>query len=247
VGPSIAGVLVAWVGETGCFLVNGITYLAVIFALLAIKLPPQARPEGRLRVAGDVAAGFRYIWKTEIIRTLIIIVAVSSFFVLPYLALMPVFARDVLEKGPEGLGFLMTTVGLGAIGGSLLVATIRDGQRGKWLIWGSILGSLFLGLFTLSRSFALSLGLVFLVGVSSAVRQTLANSLVQITASEEFHSRVMSIFYLNFAGMSQVGAFTFGAVAEFTGAPLALGLGAAISLVLGAAIAWRAPEVVRLP
>jgi MFS family permease len=247
VGPSIAGALVAWVGEAGCFFVNGVTYLAVIFALLAIRLPPQARPAGRLQVAGSLVGGLKYIWSTKIIRSLLIIVAVSSFFVLPYLALMPVFARDVLQAGPEGLGFLMTTVGIGAIGGALLVASIRSGRRGKWLIWGSLLGPLFLVLFTLSRSFAVSLVLVFLVGISSAVRQTLANSLVQITAAEEFHSRVMSIFYLNFAGMSQIGAFCFGAVAQFTGAPLAVGIGAVSSLILGLVIVWRMPEVYRLP
>jgi MFS family permease len=247
VGPAIAGTLVGWLGEAGCFFVNGITYLAVIVALLGIRLSPQKKPERRLRVAGDLVGGLKYIWNTKIIRSLMIIVAVSSFFVLPYLALMPVFARDVLQTGPEGLGFLMTTVGVGAIGGALLVASIQSGNRGKWLIGGSILGPLFLVLFCLSRSLALSLVLVFLVGASSAVRQTLANSLVQTTASEEFHSRVMSIFYLNFVGMSQVGAFCFGAVAELMGAPLAVSIGAAISLVLGLAIVWRMPEVYRLP
>jgi len=247
VGPAIAGLLVAWVGEAGCFLVNGITYLAVILALLAIRLPLQNEPKERPQVAGSLVDGFQYTWNTRVIRSLMIIVAVSSFFTLPYIALMPVFARDVLEAGPKGLGILMSTVGIGAIGGALLVANAHIGRRGKWLMVGNILGPAFLVLFCLSQSFVVSLALVALVGASNAVRQTLANSLIQLGAAEKYHGRVMSIFNLLFNGMSRVGAMGVGGVAEFTSVPLALSVSAVTSLIFGLVIVRGMPEVYHLP
>jgi len=246
VGPAIAGLLLGWVGEAGCFFVNGLSYSAVILALLAIRLPPQTLPTNPLRVTESLSNGLRYVWDATTIRALMAIVAVSSFFTLPYIALMPVFARDVLEAGPEGLGFLMTGVGVGAIVGALGVANIQEGRRGKWLTWGNIMGPVFVFLFCLSRSFPLSLALVALVGASSAVRQTLASSLIQIISSGEYHGRVMSVFNLLFSGMSQMGALGAGAVAEFTGAPWALGLGAIVSLVWALGVVWRMPYVRRL-
>jgi hypothetical protein len=159
---------------------------------------------------------------------------------------MPVFARDVLGAGPEGLGFLMTGVGVGALAGALAVATIEEGRRGKWLSWGNIMGPIFVFLFCLSRSFPLSLALVLVVGASNAVRQTLANSLIQIISPTEYHGRVMSVFNLLFNGMSRMGALGVGAVAEFAGAPGALGLGAIVSVIFGSIVIWRMPYVYRL-
>lgn len=247
VGPSIAGLTVAWVGEAGCFFVNAATYLAVIFALLAVRLPPRTMPQTRLQVASSLIAGFRYVWDARTIRALMAMVAVSSFFTLPYIALMPVFARDVLQAGPEGLGFLMTGVGIGAIGGALAVANIQAGRRGKWLTLGNVMGPAFLVLFCLSRSFPLSVAVIVLVGASNAVRQTLANSSIQIIASEEYHGRVMSIFNLLFNGMSRVGALGVGGLAEVVGAAWAVGLGAVVSLIWGLIVIRRMPYVHRLP
>jgi MFS-type transporter involved in bile tolerance (Atg22 family) len=192
-------------------------------------------------------SGFRYIWGTRTVRALMAIVALSSFFTLPYIALMPVFARDVLQAGPEGLGFLMTGVGIGAISGALGVASIQIGRRGKWLTLGNVMGPAFLVLFCLSCSFPLSLALIVLVGASNAVRQTLANSLIQIITPEEYHGRVMSVFNLLFNGMSRIGALGVGAIAEASSAPWAVGVGAATSLALGLIVIWRMPYVHRLP
>ncbi len=246
VGPAIAGLLLAWIGEAGCFFVNAVTYLAVILAMLAVRLPPQIPPRKPLRVTESLREGLGYVWDAKVIRALMSVVAVSSFFTLPYIALMPVFARDVLGSGPEGMGFLMTAVGIGAITGALGVANIQQGRRGKWLTWGNIMGPVFLLLFCLSGSFALSLVLVVLVGASNAVRQTLANSLIQLTSAEEFHGRVMSVFNLVFNGMSRIGALGVGAMAEVTSVPWALGLGAIVSLVWGLSVIWRMPYVHRL-
>ncbi|NIN94821.1 MAG: MFS transporter [Anaerolineae bacterium] len=247
VGPAIAGLLLAWIGEAGCFFVNGVTYLAVIFALIAVQLPPQTVRKERLRVTDSLRGGLRYVWDSRTIRALMGIVAVSSFFTLPYIALMPVFARDILEAGPQGLGFLMTAVGIGAITGALGVANIQPGRRGKWLTWGNIMGPVFLLLFCLSGSFGVSLALVALVGASNAVRQTLANSLIQLTSADEYRGRVMSVFNLVFNGMSRVGALGVGAMAEVTSAPWALASGALVALIWGLVVIWSMPYVNRLP
>jgi MFS family permease len=247
VGPALAGLLVAWIGEAGCFLINGLTYLPVILAMFAIHLPFQQAEKEKLQVMSSLASGFRYVRDTRVIRSLLLIVAFSSFFTLPYITLMPVFARDVLEAGPEGLGFLMTAVGAGAIAGALAVANVESGRRGGWLMLGNLLGPVFLFLFCVSRSFALSMVMVVLLGASNAVRQTLANSLIQIMTSARYHGRVMSIFNLLFNGMSRTGALGVGAVAELTGVPLALGASALISLMLGLVMLRGMPEVLRLP
>jgi MFS family permease len=247
IGPSIAGVTLAWIGESGCFFINSLTYVAVILALLAIRLPAHVAPKTRMQVANSLVDGLRYVWDMRTIRALMAIVAVSSFLTLPYLALMPAFAADVLETGPEGLGLLMTGVGLGAIGGALAVANTRTGIRGKWLTVGNILGPAFLILFCLSQSLPLSLLLVVLVGASNAVRTALANSLIQLTAQEEYRGRVMSVFNLLFSGMSRVGALGIGGLAEVTGVTAAIGLGAVVSLIWGFLVIWRMPYVYRLP
>ena len=247
VGPSLAGLLVEWIGEAGCFLLNGLSFLPVILALLAIRLPPRAAPRERLRVVGNLMDGFRYVWTTRAIRGVMIIVAVAGLLTLPYVALMPVFAKDILQGGSKSYGFLMTGVGAGAILGALSAATLHTGHRGRWLSWGNVLGPLFVASFCLSRSFPLSLALVILAGAANAIRQTLSNSLIQISTQEEYHGRVMSIFNLLFTGMSQAGTLLMGGLAEVTSAPIAVGAGALASVFLGLAFAWRMPHVRRLP
>jgi MFS family permease len=247
VGPPIAGLTVAWVGEAGCFSINGMTYLVIILALLAIRLPPQAMSRTRLKVAGSMAGGFRYVWGTQTIRALMTVVAVSSFFTMSYVALTTVFAQDVLRAGSSGLGFLMMAVGVGAMIGALFVANIQVGHRGKWLTVGNVLGPAVLVLFCFSRLLPLSSILIAVVAASSSVRQTLANSLIQIATPEAYQGRVMSIFNLLFAGMGRVGVLVVGGVAEIVGIAWAVGLGAAVSLIWGLIVIWRMPYVHRLP
>lgn len=247
IGPSIAGLTVAWIGEAGCFFVNGISYLAVIAALFLIRLPPHTAPRSRQRMAGSMASGLRYVWRNQTIRGLMTIVAIASFFTMSYVALATVFAEDVLQAGASGLGFLMTAVGIGALVGALTVASIRQGRRGRWLTVSNVLGPAVLIAFCLSTSLPLSLVLLAVVAVSSAVRQTLANSLIQIATPEDYQGRVMSIFNLIFSGMGRVGVMGIGGLAEFTGIAWAVGLGAAISLLWGLLVIWRMPYINDLP
>jgi MFS family permease len=247
VGPSLAGLLLAWIGEAGCFFVNSASFVAVILALLAMRLPIWTPPERRPTVGSGLVEGFRYVWDTGTIRGLMLIIALSSLLTLPYVALMPVFAQDVLHVGATGLGFLLAGSGVGAIVGALAAANLHVRRRGLWLIYSNIVGPAFLVLFCLSRSYPASLGLIVLVGASNALRQTLASSLVQILGLERFRGRLMSIFYLLSNGMQQTGALGMGAVAELAGVPWTVGVSALVSVVLGGLFFWRMPHVRRLP
>jgi MFS family permease len=247
IGPAIAGLIIASFGEAACFLVNSVTYLALILALVAIRVPQVVRSSEPMRVVGSLKDGFEYIKGNPVVPGLLLIISIASFLTIPYIALMPVFARDMLSTGAEGLGFLLTAVGVGAILGALIVASLRAGSKGNWLVFANIVGPIFLVLFVLSGNLALSLILVVLVGASNAVRLTLANSLTQINTADDFHGRVMSIFNLLFNGLSRFGALVFGGLAELTSISWALAAGAALSAVIGLVLVFRLPQVRRLP
>ena len=246
IGPSIAGLLIASVGEAACFLINGVTYLGVILALLIIRLPPQTVHSADQKLMGSLVNGLKYTWDNRVIRGLMLIVALASFLTIPYIALMPVFAKDVLHAGPDVLGFLLTAVGIGAILGGLIVACLQEGRRGLWLVLFNVIGSVFLLIFCISGSIPLSMVFVMLLGSSNAIRQTLANSLIQLNTAEAYHGRVMSVFNLLLNGMSRVGALLIGAMAEFINAPIALGLSALLGVIFGLFILYRMPVLRRL-
>jgi MFS family permease len=246
IGPVFAGLLMGAIGAAGCFLVNGLSYLPVILALLAIRISSRSRPVVKTNIGGSLMHGFGYMWRTQTLRSLMLLVAVSSFFALPYITLLPAFAEEVLAVGPQGLGWLTTMAGVGAVAGALFVANVSARRRGWWLIAGNLLGPIFLVFFSLSGSFALSLALLVLVGAGNAVRNTLANSLLQLNADGDYQGRVMSVYNLLFNGMSRVGALGIGGLAQFVGVPLAVGMGAVISVIWGLLVIWRMPHVQRL-
>jgi MFS family permease len=246
VGPSIAGLAVAWIGEAGCFGINAVTYLAVIAALAAVRLPGREAAREQPGLTRSLIDGLRYVWRERTIRGLMGIVALSSFLALSYITLLPAFAGDVLGLGPEGLGFLMTGVGVGAICGSIAIAGAKEGRRGRWLMAAHLVSSAALIVFCMARSLPLSVALIVLVGAGSAVRNTLANGLLQLNARDEYQSRVMSVYNLLFNGMSRVGALGVGGMAQLTGVAWAVGLAAAGSVLWGLIAIARMPQVHRL-
>lgn len=247
IGPSIAGLIIAAIGEAACFFLNSATYLIFIFLLLAIHVKPRPMPSERLQVVGSLKEGFVYIKESKVIVGLLLITSVASFLTIPYIALMPVFARDILDTGAQGLGYLLTSVGVGAILGALIVAYLQAGQRGSWLLVANILGPIFLVLFSFSSSFLVSLLLIAFVGAGNSIRLTLANSLTQLSSVEEYRGRVMSIFNLLFNGMSRVGAFVIGGFAEIVSISWALGLSAGLSAIIGLMLLFQLPNVRKLP
>lgn len=246
-GPALAGFTVAWIGEAGCFFINGISYLFVILVLLVIRVKEDHLETFNEKVGASLKYGIKFVLQDRTVRALMAIVGIASFFTMSYVTLTTVFAEDVLNAGSEGLGFLMAAVGCGAIIGALFVANLKKGGRGKWLTASNIIGPAILIIFSLSSSLFPSLILIAIVAVNSATRQILSTSLIQISTPDSLQGRVMSIFTLVFNGMSRVGVVFIGGIAEFTGIAWAVGLGALISLLWGIIVIWRMPHIYRLP
>lgn len=266
-GPALAGTLVAALGEGPAFLLNGLSFVAVLISLALMRdLPRPRSAQHRMSLAGHTAEGLRFIRGQRSILVLISLVAVSAFLSMPYSTLMPVFASKVLGssaqpvvqflcdgpqplmrcRAPEALplGMLLTTVGIGALVGALWVASLPDHiRRGRWLTVGNLGFPLLLLGFAISRSFLVSAVLLFAIGVSFVMQNALANTLLQIATPDEVRGRVMSVYTLVFQAFMRGGGLQAGLLADGIGAPLAVGLGAALSLGYGAFVAVRYPRV----
>jgi MFS family permease len=267
-GPALAGVAVATTGEAMAFLLNALSFLAVIISLLFMRnMPKKPMVEvQKAKVGGHMMEGVRYALKQQSVLVLISLVAVSAFLSMPYSTLMPVFASDVLNQSaapvvdflcegqypllrcqaPEALtlGILMTAVGIGAVTGALLVASLPNGaRRGRMLTIGNLTFPIFLLIFASSRSFALSLIALLGVGVCFVWQNALANTLLQIITPDHMRGRVMSLYSLMVQGMMRAGGMQASLVAGWLTAPISIGLGAALSLAYGLFVALRFPKV----
>jgi predicted MFS family arabinose efflux permease len=267
-GPVLAGVAVAALGEAVAFFLNSVSFLAVIFSLLSMRNLP--RPNAEHREAGtalaQVRGGMRYVLGQQTLLVLMSLVAVNSFLSRPYQTLMPVFATHHLNSSaqplvgrlcggtnpliecvaPEAvpLGLLFAAVGVGAVSGALLVASLpSQARRGRILTLGNLGLPFLLLLFAASRSFTASLLLMLFVGMGQVMQNAMANTLLQITAPDTFRGRVMSLYSLVTQGMTHVGGLQAGFAADWLGAPASLGIGAAIALSYGSFVALRYRKV----
>lgn len=244
IGPALAGIALASVGAAWCFFLNGLSFLAVIAGLMLQQMPKFVAQPRTASVWGDIQEGLRYIRDNQTISTLILIVSVSSVFGFAYAALLPAYAQDVVHVDAQGLGFLSTASGLGALCGALMVAALSHTRRkGVILTVGNLFFPLMLILFSLSRSFPLSLLLMAAVGWGFMIQNTTANTLVQSIVPDRLRGRVMSVYNLAFFGLSPIGSLQAGFVAQQLGVPIGLGWGAVATLLFGLFILWRVPRV----
>lgn len=245
-GPVVAGLLIGPLGVGACFFLNGVSYLAVIAGLVAMRLPPYVpRP-----ASGSAWQGFRevvaFLGSDRRVSTLVVLTALLSIFGFPFLVLMPVFARDVLHAGAAGYGVLVGSVGVGAMLGALAIAFFSGRiAKGRVLVVGGTAFGLLLALFAASRTFLVSVGLLGLAGCAMIVNNALTNTMLQTLVPDHLRGRVMGFYSFMFVGMAPVGAFPAGAFAEWYGAPLAVGVGGLISVIAVVVAAWRVPEIRR--
>jgi MFS family permease len=247
VGPAIAGSLIGLVGVGMCFLLNGVSYIAVIASLLAMRLPPfQPRP-GTASAWSGFREVLRFLRGDRRVEVLVALTATLSVFGFPFLVMMPVFARDVLHVGAAGYGALTAAVGVGAMLGALGIAlnSRRIVRRGRLMTLGGTSFGLCVLAFAFSGSFALSLVLLALAGCAMIVNNALTNTMIQTLVPDELRGRVMGFYSFVFVGLSPLGAFQAGAFAERFGAPLAVGVGGLLCASAVAAAAWRVPELRR--
>ncbi|HEV2232555.1 MAG TPA: MFS transporter [Terriglobia bacterium] len=238
-GPAIAGVTVAAVGEGWCFFANGASYIAVIAGLLLMAVAP--RELGRDAASGleRIVEGFRWVAKTAPIRALLLLLGLVSLTGMPYAVLMPIFADKILHGGARGLGMLMGASGIGALAGTLILAAKRQVHGlGRWIAFASFGFGASMILFAASRSYPLSIVLLVPVGFSMMLQMSASNTLIQTMVPDELRGRVMAVYSMMFMGMAPFGALVAGAMANHIGAPITVALGGlaclAGSLVFGA-------------
>ena len=235
IGPAIAGLLVAKIGEGWCFFANAVSYIAVIIGLFMMRVPPRVQhPQGS--PIAHVIEGFRFVQKTAPIRAILLLLGLVSLVAMPYTVLMPIFADKILHGGARALGILMGATGVGALLGALTLAT-RTGVYGlgRWITSSCAGFGITLVAFALSRDFWLSTTVLVPVGFCMMLQMSSSNTLIQSMVPDHLRGRVMSVYSMMFMGMAPFGALLGGAVADRFSAPVAVGLGA-IAAIGGAAI-----------
>jgi MFS family permease len=236
VGPAVAGILVAAIGEGWCFFANGVSYIAVIACLLMMQVECKRRDNVQSTPLEDVREGFSYVFHTMPVRTLMLLLGMVSLVGMPYAVLMPVFADKILHGGARGLGILMMCSGIGALGGALSLA-LRSGLKGlgRWVAVASGGFGLGLVLFSLSRNFWLSAAILVPVGFSMMTQMASSNTLIQAMVPDALRGRVMAVYSMMFMGGAPFGALFGGVMAEHVGAPLAVGVGG-VACVIGSIV-----------
>jgi len=223
VGPALAGFAIAWIGEGWCFFLNGISFLAVIIALLMMRLDkfePRASKGSPLQ---NFVQGFRFAMSDRPIRSALLLLSLMSLLGMQYSVFMPIFARDILHGGPSRLGLLMSFAGVGAIVGALHFAGRTD-YKGlvEWIAATSTTCSLGIVLFSQSRVYWLSAVALLAVGFSATSQMAATNTMVQGRVPDELRGRIMAVYATMFMGVQPLGALIAGGVAKRIGAPHAL-------------------------
>jgi len=245
IGPSIAGVVIATVGEGYCFLIDGFSYLAVIASLLLMHLETQAEKGAKAEMLTELKRGWTYVSQSVPIRSILLLLALVSLVGMPYTVLIPIFAGGVLHGGPHTLGFLMAASGVGALAGALHLAS-RKTVLGLGRVVTASAGLFGIGLmaFSQSRWLWLSLPLMFVTGMGMMQQMAASNTILQTIVAGELRGRVMSYYTMSFVGMAPFGSLLAGSVAARIGAPKTLLISGVLCL-LGAFWFWAHLEEVR--
>ncbi len=243
VGPAIAGILVAVVGEGWCFLGNGISYIAVICGILMMKIVPVIREQsGSLFL--NITAGFSFVAKNAPIRGLLLLLGLVSLTGMPYAVLMPIFADKILGGGSATLGYLMGASGIGALIAALVLAS-RNAVfgLGRWVAFASGSLGISLILFSFSTNFWLSMILLIPVGFSMMTQMSSSNTLIQAMVPDNLRGRVMSVYSMMFMGMAPLGALLAGSAAGFLGAQYTVAVGGLACIVGSIVFGFKLPKL----
>ncbi|MCB8964452.1 MAG: MFS transporter [Bacteroidales bacterium] len=232
IGPTLGGFLIAWLGEGYCFLINGISFLAVIASLLSMKVVPLNRGRHRGSVVRDLLEGFRYSFNFKPIRYLLYFVVVMGFFGLPFQVFLPVFAKDILQGNSQMLGYLTGSMGAGALMGAFYLAS-RKGMCSipRVILFTSVTAGVGLVAFSLSTNPMLSVVLVFFTGFGMIAQFAAVNTLIQHIVDEDKRGRVVALYGMSFMGITPIGSLLLGGIAPWVGVPFTL-VGAGLCCLL---------------
>lgn len=243
VGPAVAGVLVASIGEGWCFFANAVSYIAVIAGLLLMKVTSRERAQHPSALSA-IKEGFEWVFSTKPIFALLLLVGLVSLVGMPYAVLMPIFADRILHSGARGLGILMGFSGAGALIGALALAA-KSSLRGlgTWVAASSACFGLFLAMFAYSRLFWVSAALLIPVGMFMMVQMASTNTLIQSMVPDRLRGRVMSVYSMMMMGMAPLGALLAGALSNRIGASLTVALGGFCSILGSIWFGTRLPAI----
>ena len=235
IGPAIAGVVVAWVGEGWCFFGNAVSYIVVIAGLLMMKITHPVKLAAEGSPLEHILEGFRFAANATPIRAILLLLGLVSLVGMPYSVLMPVFAKEILHGGARELGWLMGATGIGALFGALTLAA-RAGLKGLGRVIALCAGGFGVSLiaFAASKVFWLSLILLLPVGFTMMVQMASTNTLLQSMVPDRMRGRVVALYTMMFMGVAPFGAFFAGAIAHHLGAPWTVAIGG-VACIAGAA------------
>ncbi|HVB64626.1 MAG TPA: MFS transporter [Nitrolancea sp.] len=233
IGPSLAGVLVATISTSGAFFLNGLSYVAVVYAVWRIAPRPR-QPRARQSILDNLTDGLSFIFKDRRIWGLVVVLAVPTFLAGPYSQFMPIFAKDVLHKGPGGYGLLMGVTGIGSLVGALLVGKFgRSKRNGLALLILTVIFAATLAVFAMSRWFVPALALLLVIGATQTLFMAIGNTLLQLNVPEQMRGRVMSVYSLIPMGLMPLGSMILGSIGAVIGTPITVASGAIIVLAFG--------------
>lgn len=237
IGPSVGGVLIVAFGLAGNFYIQSATYLFVLWMIYRMHVPERISEAARSSVLSNLREGIRYVWSDPVVFSVMATAMIPRLFAMPYQALLPIFQKDVLQVGADGLGLMMAAPGLGAMLAMLSVAHFasRVSRPGLLMLAALVLQGVFLALFALVRTLSLALVTLVVVGGFQVLFMSVSNMVLHMTVPDQLRGRVMSIYMLD-RGITPAGALLAGISAHFVGAPYTvMGMGALV-LALAAVV-----------
>lgn len=248
IGPAIGGVVLVTAGAGWCFLINGLSAIAVVISLFLMRLAPHKRAVSSLSPWQQLRGGLSYVRHTHELRALLAASLIFSVFGITYSTVLPAFVDKVLNQDAAAFGALNAMSGIGALTAAYLVARYGDrGKRGRWLSYALLGFPVVLILFAYTPYYPVSLLLALLLGIGFMFVFTLLNTLLQTHVADDMRGRVLSLYTLTFFGFAPFGNLALGSLSESIGLSMALTASAATCLVLSAAVLWWTPAVRRLP
>jgi MFS family permease len=244
IGPALGGGLIAWFGAAENFFLQAIAYTGVLVMIYWMHIPAQKIESKRKSAMANLKEGFAYVWSTPAVLALMTLAYVPRIFAVPYQILMPVFQKDVLQIGPEGLGLLMAAPGVGAVIAVLTLASFgsRVKRQGLLLVGSIIVLGGFLVLFSQITWFPLALVMLVVVGVFQMLFLASTATILQMMVPDELRGRVLSLYMLD-RGFMPLGALFAGTAAHFIGAPSTVAVMGAIVILLTLIVAWLVPAI----
>lgn len=240
IGPTLGGLVVAWLSEGYCFAINGVSFMAVIASLLVMKVTPMVRNGVKKSIFSELKDGLRYSYRFKPIRYLLLLIISTGFFGLPFQVFLPVFARDILHGNSQLLGFLTGALGAGALLGSFFLAS-RKGIANfpRLILMNALMFGVGLMVFSLSSWEPLSLLVIFIVGFGMITHFAATNTLLQHIVDEDKRGRVIALYGMSFMGITPLGSLLLGIVSPSVGVQLTLAVSSFVCLIAAAVFAKR--------